>query len=416
MMDGPVRRLLSRLGTVILSLLLAFVIWIAATLQADPFVTGQFTNLQITLVGQPADTVVIEPTSETATVRVRAPQSVLQSLTPSDFTATMDVSKVEVGNPMPVPVNIVADNRAVRIEAISPAQQTVHLEAVGTLVMSVTIDLRGEVATGFQILRPTVSPDSVIVKGPVSILDHVAAVSGTLSVQGVRESVSAKVEVVPRDADGKPVTAVDWTPKQVEVQVGVRKKVGFKPDVTVIPDVRGDPAPGYRQGSVVVEPSTVVLAGLPSVLDQLPAFVMTEPVSVTGATQNLTVRTTLTVPNGIMVVNVQFVTVTLEILPIESSRIVTSAIEVQGLRSNLTATFSPDVVQVILVGPDPVLAALKPNDVRLIVDLFGYTVGVHRVKPVVLVPAGVTVVSVIPATLEVVIVSEPAPTPTPGGS
>jgi YbbR domain-containing protein len=143
---------------------------------------------------------------------------------------------------------------------------------------------------------------------------------------------------------------------------------------------------------------------------------MTEPVSVTGATENMTVRTTLTVPAGIMVANVQFVTVTLEILPIESSRIVTSVIEVQGLRSDLTASFSPNVVQVILVGPDPILAGLKPNDVRLIVDLFGYTVGVHRVKPVVLVPAGVTVVSVIPETVEVVITPEPAPTPTPGDS
>jgi hypothetical protein len=41
---------------------------------------------------------------------------------------------------------------------------------------------------------------------------------------------------------------------------------------------------------------------------------------------------------------------------------------------------------------------------------------VHRVKPVVLVPAGVTVVSVIPETVEVVITPEPAPTPTPGDS
>ena len=400
----------------ILSMLLAFAIWITATLQADPFVTGEFTNLQITLVGQPADTVVLEPTADSATVRVRAPQSVLQSLTPSDFTATMDVSGVEVGKQVPVPVDVAVDNRAVRIETISPAQQSVHLEAVGTLAMSVTIDVQGEVATGYQLLEPTISPDAITVKGPVSVLEQVSAVSGTLSVQGVRESVSAKVEVQPRDAEGKPVAGVDWTPKQVEVQAGVRKRLGFKPDVTVIPDLRGDPAPGYRQGSVLVEPSTVVLAGLPSILDQLPAFVMTQPVSVTGATENLTVRTTVTVPNGIMVANVQFVTVTLEILPIESSRIVTSTIEVQGLRSNLTATFSPDVVQVILVGPDPVLAGLKPSDVRLIVDLFGYTVGVHRVKPVVLVPAGVTVVSVIPDTVEVVIMSEPAPTPTPGGS
>ncbi len=415
-MDGRLRRMLSRLGIAILALLLAFVIWITATLQDDPFVTGEFANLPIALVGQPADTIILQPIVDGITVRVRAPQSVLQSLSAGDFTVTIDMAGVQVGESVPVPVQVKVDNEVVRIEAISPAQQSVRLEAVGALVMSATVDLRGEVATGFQLLDPTISPDSITVTGPASVLEQVSAVSGTLSVAGAREAISAKVGVVPRDVDGNPVTGVEWTPEQVDVQAGMRKRLGYKPDVTVIPDLRGDPAVGYRQGSVVVEPSTVVLAGVPSVLDQLPAFVMTQPVSVAGATENMTVRTTVTVPNGIMVANVQFVTVTLEILPIESSRIVTSVIEVQGLRSNLMAAFSPDVVQVILVGPDPILAGLEPSDVRLIVDLFGYTVGVHRVKPVVLVPDGITVVSVIPDTVEVVITSEPAPTPTPGGS
>lgn len=415
-MDGRFRRLLSRLGIVILSLLLAFVIWITATLQTDPFVTGEFAGLPIVLVGQPADTLVVDPTAESVTVRVRAPQSVLQTLSPGDFTVTIDLVGVQVGESVPVPVQVEVANEAVRIEAISPVQQAVHLEAVDTLAMSVTINVLGEAATGYQLGVPTISPDSAAVTGPVSLLEQVVAVSGTVSLKGVRESVSAEVRVAPRDAEGKVVAGLEWTPEQVEVRANVRKRLGYKPDVTVIPDLRGDPAAGYRQGSVVVEPSTVVLAGLPSVLDQLPAFVMTQPVSVTGATEDMTVRATVTVPNGITVANVQFVTVTLQILPIESSRIVTSTIEVQGLRSNLLATFSPNVVQVILVGPDPILADLKPGDVRLIVDLFSYTVGVHRVKPIVLAPAEVTVVSVIPETVEVVITSELAPTPTPGGS
>ena len=412
-MDGRLRHLLSRLGIVILALLLAVVIWIVATFQADPFVTGEFADLPITLVGQPADTVVVQPSVDRTTVRVRAPQSVLQSLSSNDFSATMDVAGVEVGKSGPVPVKVEIHNQAVRIITYSPAQLTVRLEAVETRTISVTIGVQGEVATGYQLLDPVITPDSITVKGPESILDQVSTVSGTLSVAAAREPVVAQVIVVPRNADGDLLIDLEWTPQRVDVQAGVRKRLGYKPDVTVIPDLRGDPASGYRQGSVVVEPSTVVLAGLPSALDRLPAFVMTQPVSVTGATENMTIRTTLTVPNGIMIANVQFVTVSLEILPIESSRIMTATIETQGLRSNLVAAFSPSVVQVILVGPSTILSELKPNDVRLIVDLFGYTQGVHRVKPVVLRPAGITGVSVIPETVEVEILPAPALTPVP---
>ena len=65
---------------------------------------------------------------------------------------------------------------------------------------------------------------------------------------------------------------LQWTPDAVEVRVIVRRRLGFKPEVEVVPDLRGEPAPGYRLGSVAVDPSTVTLAGVPSVLEELPGF------------------------------------------------------------------------------------------------------------------------------------------------
>jgi YbbR domain-containing protein len=415
MVDGRFKYLLGKLGTMILAVLLASVIWIAATLQSDPFVTGELANLPIILVDQPSDTVIVEPIAERATVRVRAPQSVIQSLSMSDLAVTMNMAGIEVGKPVLVPVQVTTDNAAVRVEAVTPAQQAVYLEAVGSITVPVEIGSVGEVATGYQLLQPTISPDHVVVKGPMPALGQVSAVSGTLSVSGAREPIVASVAVAPWDANGNLVAGVSWTPEQIEVQVGVRKRLGFKPDVTVIPDLHGDPASGYRRGSVSVEPSIVTLAGLPSVLDELPGFVRTQPISVTGATGDVTARTTLTVPNGVMVVGAQYVTVTLKVLPIESSRIVTAAIEVQGLGPGMTASLSPDFVQVILVGPDTVLAGLKPNAIQVIVNLFGYGLGAQRVEPVVLAPEGVTVVSVIPQTVEVVISASADLTPTPDG-
>jgi YbbR domain-containing protein len=221
---------------------------------------------------------------------------------------------------------------------------------------------------------------------------------------------------VPRDAAGRLVAGVQWSPERVKVRVGVRRRVGYKPEVEVVPDVRGDPAPGYRRGSVSVEPSTVTLAGPPTVLNDLPGFVRTLPISITGATQILSGRTSLTVPTNVVVVGVDFVTVTVEILPILSSRTTTSTVEVQNLSQGYIATLSPTEVDVILEGPDTLLAELAPDDVQVFVNLFGLGLGVHRVEPVVLAPEGIRVVSVIPETIEVGIGLLPTPTstPTPG--
>lgn len=413
-MGGALRQFVSNLGSFILALLLAFTVWIAATLQNDPFSVQTLPNVPITLVNQADNTILFNANdfSETTVVTVRAPESVLSELRASDFVATMDLEGVQLGTPTSVPIQVTSSNEAVRIQSWSPSRQNVQLEALKTTAFPVTIEVDGQIATGYQSTDPVVTPGMVEVHGPEPLLAEVVSVGGTVDVGGARADVAEKVRVIPMDADGQLVSGLDWTPDQVEVRVGVRRRLGYKPDVEVVPDLRGDPAPGYRLGSVSVDPSTVTLAGVPAVLDELPGFVETLPISVTGATGDLLEHSPLTVPNTVVVVGVDYVTVTVEVLAIQSSRAMTSSVEIQGVRPGWIATPSPPTVDVILEGPDATLGAMEPNDLRVIVDLFDYSVGVHRVQPDVLVPEGVTVVSIIPETIEVAIVPTPTPTPT----
>jgi YbbR domain-containing protein len=413
-MGNALRQLVSNLGSFILALLLAFTVWIAATLQNDPFSVQVFPNVPVTLVNQPDNTILFNENdfSETTAITVRAPESVLSELRTSDLVATMDLEGVESGTPTSVPIQVACSNEAVRIQSWSPSRQNIQLEALKTATLLVTIEVEGQIATGYQSSDPVVTPGVVQVHGPEPLLAEVVSVGGSVDVDGARANVSEKVRVIPMDADGRLVSGLDWTPDQVEVQVAVRRKLGYKPDVEVVPDLRGDPAPGYRLGSVSVDPSTVTLAGVPAVLDELPGFVETLPISVTGATADLLEHSTLTVPNTVVVVGVDYVTVTVEVLAIQSSRAMTSAVEIQGVRPGWIATPSPGVVDVILEGPDATLAAMEQNDLRVVVNLFDYSLGVHRVEPDVIVPEGVIVVSIIPETIEVAIAATPTPTPT----
>lgn len=412
-MTSTLRHLLSNLSSVILSLLLAVAVWVAATLQADPFDVRNFTAVPVTPVNQPENTILFEGDPTRIDVEVRAPQSVLANLRLSDFVATMDLSAVEPGMSTSVPISVTCRSEAVRITTYNPQQQTVHLEEVGTVTVPVEILVEGQVATGYVARQPEVDPTEVVVEGPRPYLDQVVSLTGSVSVEGTRENVVEKVSVAPRDADGNLVAGLQWSPDKVEVRIDVRRRVGYKPDVEVVPDLRGDPAPGYRRGSVSVEPSTVTLAGPSSVLNELPGFVKTLPISITGATEVFTQRTPLTMPASVVVIGINFVTVTVEILPILGSRTMTGTVEVQGLSPVWVATLSPTEVDVILEGPDTLLAALTPEDIQVSVNLFGLGLGIHRVEPVVLAPEGIKVVSVIPETIEVVISPPATPGPTP---
>ncbi|HSR31566.1 MAG TPA: CdaR family protein [Anaerolineae bacterium] len=412
-MSNVLRQLLNNLSSIILALLLAVAVWVAATLQADPFGVREFAAIAVTPVNQPENTVLFEGDAARVSVEARAPQSVLVELSVSDFAATMDLLAVPPGVTTAVPISVTSSSEAVRIQAYAPQQQTVRLESLRTMTLPVETTTVGQVATGYLSTRPVVLPREVAVHGPEPFIAQVASVVATIDLGGAREDIVENVSVVPRDATGKLVAGVQWSPEQVQVRVGVRKRVGYKPDVEVVPDVLGDPAPGYRRGSVTVSPSTVTLAGPPQVLDEMPGFVRTLPISITGATADITERSPLTMPASLVVVGVNYVTVTVEILPILSSRTMTSVVGIQGLSQGWVATLSPNEVDVILEGPDTLLAETTSEDLQVFVNLFGLGLGVHRVEPIVLYPDGITVVSVIPETIEVVIALPPTPPPPP---
>lgn len=406
------RQVLNNLSSIVLALLLAVAVWIAATLQADPFAVREYAAVPVTLLRQPDDTVLFEGDTARVSVQVRAQQSVLAELKASDFVATMDLSDVELGVAASLPISVTCNLEAVRIEAYDPQQATVHLEALGTMTMPIEIAVEGQVATGYYSSPLVKDPEEVALYGPLPYLENVATVTGLVNVEGAREDILETVSITPRNSDGRLVAGVEWDPDQVQVSMRVRRRVGYKPDVEVVPDVRGDPAPGYRRGSVSVEPSTVTLAGPSQLLNDLPGFVKTLPISITGATADLTERTPLTVPTNVVVVGIDFVTVTVDILPILSSRTMTSVVEIRNLGQGRQATLSPSEVDVILEGPDALMAELLPEEIQVFVNLFGLQLGTHRVEPVVLAPEGISVVSVIPETIEVGISIQPTPSPT----
>jgi YbbR domain-containing protein len=158
-----IRHLRNNLGTALLSLLLAFVIWIWATLEADPFTNKLVANVPVTPLNQPDDTVLYnaDQVSDQVDVDARGPGSVVEKVDSSDFEAVMDLSVLQPGTEEPVTVQVTSTNEALRVLAVDPEKQVVLLEAVKTLTVPVTIEVQGEVAPGYRSLPPVIIPDEV---------------------------------------------------------------------------------------------------------------------------------------------------------------------------------------------------------------------------------------------------------------
>ena len=101
--------------------------------------------------------------------------------------------------------------------------------------------------------------------------------------------------------------------------------------------------------------------------------------------------------------------------PIQSSLTLSNkAIEVDGLPDGWHAQVAPDTVDVILSGPLPLLDTLSSQEVRVVINVTDLTEGTHQLEPdVEILVSDITVESILPGTVEVVLSQTPFGTATP---
>ena len=403
------RRFIEQLNTLILSILLGIIVWVIAINQENPIVQQTYgERLPVTVRGLPGNLMPVQDLSrETVQVVLQAPRESWDNLEPSDFTAYIDLSGLGPGvHDVEVQVDVV-DPR-VRVISIQRPALRVQLDQVISKQVPVRVDIVDTTAFGYEWQLPVVQPMTVTVMGPETQVAQVTTTRAEVSLGNAKSQVERNETVTPINAEGQVVPRVTVTPEIVHVVVPVEQWPGRK-EVAVRVNLTGQPAAGYRLSSVRVNPSTVVLLGSADVLAQVPGFVSTEPVSLTNATGEIQERVQVIIPQGATVLEGTAVDVTASITPIEGGTTVVQQPVVQGLGPGLEANVALETVDVIISGPLPLLEALGPDDVFVILDLTGLLAGNHIVTPRVVVPTGIRAEGVLPQTVEVIITSKKTP-------
>jgi YbbR domain-containing protein len=202
-------------------------------------------------------------------------------------------------------------------------------------------------------------------------------------------------------------------PTSVRVSLPITQQGGYR-DLAVKVVTVGKLASGYILNNYTASPLivTVYSENIP-LIESLPGYVETAVLDLSGASSNIEKKLALNLPNGVTLIGDQTVTVQIEIVPIEGSLpMAFRPVDIIGLSPGLKAELSPTTVDLLLSGPLPELDALSPSDVTIQVDLTGLTIGTYQLTPKVTVSKpGVTVQSIQPGTVEVVISKETTPTP-----
>jgi len=407
------RWIVSNLPLMLMAFLLATLAWVVALEQADPTLERSFPQpVPVTPAGTGEDLLIVGSFDERVQVTLQTTQSVWETLEVDDFEATADLSGLGPGT-HEVPVEVTLDREPATILGVQPETVEVELDAAVSRIVPVRVETQGDPAVGYVVRQRILDPTDVTVQGPSSYVTRVVEGFAAISIDGADGNVEDTVSLRPRDDGGDSVPFVSLNPDAADVFITIEPS-GYHSTLAVQVVLTGEVASGYRVTDISIDPPTVTVFGDPADLAALEeGFIETKPINVAGAQQDVVVRPGLTVPPKVTVVPGQQVQVRVSIEAIESSLTITSTPEVQGLEPGFTATLSPDVVQVVLNGPLPRLEALTPDDVRVVLDLFGLPPGTHQIEPEVIAPEEISAQSVIPATIQVRISDTPMATVTP---
>ncbi len=415
------RWLAKNFSTVLTAFILAVIVWVSAVLASDPneeHILARPVPIEIT--GQAPGLQIMGDVPQTVSVVLRAPSSVWTQLNndPSTVTASVDLSSLGAGtHTVPVQVQIVP--HPVRLVSQDPEQISITLENIISEVFPVDLVVTGNPPVGYQAQAPLINPEQVTVTGAESLVSRVKQAVINLDITNASQTIMRNEVPVLLDADDQVVTGLSISPDSVRVTQPITLLGGYR-YVIVRAITEGQVADGYRVTNIFVSPiGVVVFSSDPELVNNLPGYIETQPIDLTGKEDDFETMVDLNLPSGITVVGDSKVLVQVSIAMVESSLAISLPVELIGLSPGLAATVTPPIVNVILTGPVPVLNTLSATDVRVVVDLTGYDLGTYQLAPQVnILPSGVTLSSVLPASVSVTVTIAPTSTqtPTPNGS
>jgi diadenylate cyclase len=383
-----------------MSLMLAFLAWISVTYQANPPQQVTIRNVPLAAPIPPEGLTIVGSVPNSVTVRAQTTADRLSELDTASARATVSLNGLDAGVHR-VPVNVtLADPRA-QVITVTPSDIDITLEMIATRTLTPTVDVLDlqSLPPGFALGEVQLSPETVTVRGAQSLVEAIAEARVELNLSGRRTDFQQTLVVELLDTEGRLISGLAPNPEELLATVPIRRTFSTREVAVQANLARKTVETGYQVTQVVVSPSTVTLTGQQAVLNGVGDFVETAVITLTGATDLMVLDVPLLLPDGVEAIDAQgepvaSVTVRITIEPVTDYLVLTVRPLVINLAPNLSVqSLSPEEVNVLLSGPQPVIARVQedPGLVAVTLELGGYGVGLQTVALTAEAPEGLSV-------------------------
>lgn len=421
--SSPLQVITRNLGWVLISLFLALVVWVAATMANNPVEERELKGVDI-VYAIPDGFVLVNQQAlpQTVSVFIRTQQSEWGLLVPDDVTVTAALEDVRAPGEYRVELEAAINSpRYGTVAAVRPSTLTLEVGAMAEARTPIEIVVRREPPLGYSYPSELVCDQTeVIVRGSADRVSSVRAAEVRMDLSDKRNPFTETFDLIPVNASGRTVTSVELSPASVVCSIDIQAREDVTP-IEVLPATTGSPPDGYVfEGYDAFSPRSVGVTGDRDAITRMNRVVRTAPIDLRGRTETFTVEVPVLLPDGVRLApEDQLISVTVRISPQINTRqyedvpvVVTGLDEtrfrVQGLAS---------IVTVFITGPQDRLPSA--GQVTVEVDLANLSVGNHQVRPQPLIDGGPALagltLSVQPEELSLTLApidGQPTPTPT----
>lgn len=275
------------IGMKILSVGIAFLIWLLVTNTNDPVITKHFSDVAVQIENENALTdngyayKILE--GDTASFTVKGKKSILSTLSVDDFRVVADFSKLSLTDAIPIDVTCSKYQDQLEINLGSVNTMKIEKDEVTSINLPVNATVNGSVADGYYVGECTTTPNLIRVTGPENLLENAKEVRAIVEMDNIKENITVSASPVLYDDSGEPIESsqIEMSTSTVNVSIILWKTKNVK----VILDYYGNPEPGYVITEFDYEPKTLKVAASDEVYDDLKSIDLGE-VSLEGLNSN----------------------------------------------------------------------------------------------------------------------------------
>lgn len=369
----------------IFALIVACFVWRAVGEISDPVVTVIYRDIAVTMLNEELVTdagKVYQVSDNTllVDVQVTAKTSVQERISKDDIIATADFEDILLSELVPVNIIIAGYEYSSLVSvSVSLSNIVVFIEDSTSEIFPIVPSASGELDTIYALGEMNVSPETVTINGPESLVDSIVRVEGKVSITGITEDSVLNGELILYDEDNSVIDQTLLT-IQLNSELEIAVEVLDTKSVELEWSTSGEPRSGYEVASIISEPTEIIVAGKKEDLELIDNISISgEAIDVTGKSGKIELAIDITeyIPENISLYdgNSSTIAVTVQIdeLGTKSLDIPVQSIVVNNNPSNLTLSYDGvTTVMVTFSGLDYYLNTLETSDVQLSIDLKDY--------------------------------------------